>query len=88
MFSFWGSVAFIPRILQDKRLTVTGLEKQLKRSLIAGFAIIYLLTFLVGRQAQFIAGIVSIMSLFLSLNLFYFKYIRGWKLSTPASSSF
>src|SRR5215510_9732547 len=64
MFSFWGSVAFVPRILQDKRLTVAGLVKQLKRSLIAGFAIIYLLTFLVGRQAQFITGIVSIMSLF------------------------
>src|SRR5215510_2318565 len=58
MFSFWGSVAFVPRILQDKRLTVAGLVKQLKRSLIAGFAIIYFLTFLVGRQAQFIAGIV------------------------------
>ena len=87
MFSFWGSVAFVPRILQDKRLTVASLVKQLKRSLIAGFAIIYVLTFAVGRQAQFIIGIASIMGLFLSLNLFYVKYVRSWKLSTPASSS-
>ncbi len=88
MFSFWGIVAFVPRILQDKRLTVADLVKQLKRSLAAGFAIIYLLTLIVGRPAQFITGIVSIMSLFLSLNLFYFKYIRSWKISAPASSSF
>ena len=84
MFSFWGSVAFVPRIMIDKRTVVVGLVKWLKRFLATGFAIIYFVTFGSARQSQFAAGIISILIFFLVLNAFYYRYIRSWRSDAPA----
>ena len=83
MFSFWGTVAFVPRILQDKRILARTLVRWLKRCLAGGFLLIYFVTLTSSRQTQFIAGILSIMVVFLLLNAFYFKYFLSWR---PVSS--
>jgi len=84
MFSLWGSVGFAPRIMIDKRSAVVGLVKWFKRFLAIGFVIIYFVTFASARQSQFAAGIISILIVFLSLNVFYFRYIRSWRATFPA----
>ena len=84
LFSFWGSVAFAPRILIDKRTAVVSLVRWFKRSLAAGFVIIYLATFAANRQPQFAIGIISILTIFLALNVFYIRYIRSWGPTVPA----
>ena len=81
IFSFWGSVAFAPIVMIDKRAVVAGLVKWFKRFLSIGFASIYFVTFASGRQSQFAAGIISILIVFVALNAFYFRYIRSWRRS-------
>ena len=83
MFSFWGSVAFAPRIMIDKRTVVTGLVRWFKRFLAMGFFTIYFVTFASTRQSQFVAGVISIMIVFLASNAFYFRYVRSWRPATP-----
>lgn len=84
MFSFWGSVAFAPRILVDRRTVAVGMVGWFKRLLAVGFVIIYLATFAANRQSQFATGIISILTIFLALNIFYFRYIRSWGSVVPA----
>lgn len=84
LFSFWGSVAFAPRMLVDKRTAVVGLTRWFKRFLVVGFVIIYLATFAANRQSQFATAIISILTIFLALNIFYIRYIRSWGPVVPA----
>jgi len=76
MFSFWGSVAFVPKIILDRRQLIIGSRRWLRRFLVIGFASIYFVTFASGRTFQFEVGILSVMVFFLSLNLFFAKYLR------------
>ena len=76
IFSFWGSVAFAPRLLLDERDSVARLRTWYKRFLALGFASIYLLTSLAPSDAKFVVGIGSVLATFIPLNLFYFKYVR------------
>jgi hypothetical protein len=52
IFSFWGSVAFAPRLLLDRRDSVARLRKWYKLFLAFGFASIYLFTSLAPREAN------------------------------------
>ena len=76
IFSFWGSVAFAPRLLLDKRKAVVVLRKWYKRFLTVGFVTTYILTLTASRQTQLIVGITSVILVFVSLNMFYFRYVR------------
>jgi hypothetical protein len=76
IFSFWGGVAFAPKLILDMRDSVARLRRWYKRYLVFGFVCIYLVTFSASRDAKFVAGIGSVLVTFLLLNFFYFKYIR------------
>lgn len=76
MFSFWGSVAFAPRLLLDRRETVSRVRRSYANSLLFGMAAIYGVTFAVPGKAQFVASIVSVLATFLGLNFFYCRYIK------------
>jgi len=65
IFSFWGSVAFAPKLLMDRRASVAH-----------GFASIYFVTFTASQQAPFILGVGSVLATFILLNPFYFQYFR------------
>ncbi len=79
MFSFWSGVAFAPRLLLDHRDFVAPVRRRFKSFLVLGMAVIYGATFLVPKQAQFVAGIVSVLITFISLNFFYFQYFKALK---------
>lgn len=76
MFSFWGTVGFAPELLLDQWAPVARVRKWYGRFLVAGFAFIYLVTFSTPREAQFGAGIGSVLLVFISMNAFYLMYIR------------
>lgn len=76
MFSFWGSVAFAPRLLLDERNSIVAVRKMYKRFLIAGYAFIYFITVLASGGPQFAVGIISVLATFTLLNFFYFRYFR------------
>ncbi|MBI2949308.1 MAG: hypothetical protein HYY23_16830 [Verrucomicrobia bacterium] len=76
MFSFWGGVAFAPRLLLDRSEAVSRVRKSYLRFLIFGMATIYAVTFAAPPKAQFAASIITVLSTFLGLNFFYFQYIR------------
>ena len=77
IFSFWGTVAFAPRLLLDKRTMAASLRKWFKRSLTVGFAIIYFATLTSAKPIQFPVGVISVLAVFLTLNIFYFDYFRS-----------
>lgn len=76
MFSFWSGVAFAPRLLLDKRDFVSPVRRRFKRFLMLGMAAIYCVTFAVAKEAQFLAGISSVLVTFISMNFYYFQYFR------------
>ena len=76
IFSFWGSVAFAPKLLMDRRASVAQLRKWYRRCLPLGFASIYFVTFTASQQARFILGVGSVLATFILLNPFYFQYFR------------
>jgi len=76
IFSFWGSVAFAPKLLMDRRASVAQLRKWYRRCLPLGFASIYFVTFTASQQAPFILGVGSVLATFILLNPFYFQYFR------------
>jgi hypothetical protein len=76
MFSFWSSVAFAPRLLLDQREFVSSTRKRFKHFLIAGMAVIYVVTFATPREARFPAGIAAVLTVFIALNFYYLKYFR------------
>lgn len=76
MFSFWGTVGFAPEVLLDQRAHVAWVRKWFRRLLVAGFAFIYVVTLSAPRDAQFGAGIGSVLLVFITLNVLYLKYIR------------
>lgn len=76
MFSFWGSVAFAPRLLLDQRSSVAAVRKLYKRFLIVDYAFIYFITLLSSGGVQFAVGVISVLAMFTSLNFFYFRYFR------------
>ena len=77
MFSFWSGVAFAPRLLLDQREFASGVRKGFKYFLIAGMAVIYGVTFATPRKAQFLAGIASVLTIFIALNFYYLQYFRA-----------
>ena len=77
MFSFWSGVAFAPRLLLDQREFAAGVRKGFKRFLIGGMAVIYVVTFATPRKAQFLAGIGSVLTIFIALNFYYLQYFRA-----------
>ncbi len=76
IFSFWGGVAFAPKLVLDARDSVSRVKRWYKRFLVLGFVSIYLVTFSASRDAKFVAGIGSVLATFLLLNFFYLNYIR------------
>jgi hypothetical protein len=76
IFSFWGSVGFAPELLLDHRERFARVRIWFRRSLVAGFAMIYLITLSAPREAQFGTGIASVLLVFILLNGFYFRYMR------------
>jgi hypothetical protein len=74
MFSFWASVALVPRWLQDNRPEISKLRGSGRRFLICGFMVIYSLTFVVPKKVQFPVSIGAVLLTFLSLNVFHFGY--------------
>jgi hypothetical protein len=76
IFSFWGSVAFAPRLLLDRRDPVARVRRWYKRFLAIGFVSIYLATFLASKGAKFVVGISAVLATFIPLNFFYFEYVR------------
>lgn len=76
MFSFWGSVAFVPRLLLDQRC-VAKARRSCQRFLICGMAAIYGLTFAAADKVRFPISIAAVLGTFLGLNVFYFQYIRA-----------
>jgi hypothetical protein len=86
IFSFWGGVAFAPKLILDVRDSVSRVRRWYKRFLVFGFVSIYLVTFSASRDAKFVAGIGSVLATFLILNFFYFKYIRTLGRGTGPSS--
>ncbi len=76
MFSFWCGVAFAPRLLLDQREFIARVRTGFKRFLIAGMAVIYFVTFASPKKAHFLAGIGSVLIVFISLNFYYLRYFR------------
>ena len=76
IFSFWGSVAFVPKLLLDKRTSIARVRRWYKGYLALGFVSIYLFTSLAPRDTKFVVGIGSVLATFIPLNLFYLKYVR------------
>jgi len=62
IFSFWGSVAFAPRLLLDRRDSAARLRKWYKLFLAFGFGSIYLFTSLASREAKFVVGIGAVLA--------------------------
>jgi len=77
MFSFWSGVAFAPRLLLDQREFASCVRKGFKHFLIAGMAVIYVVAFATPRKAQFLAGIASVLTVFIALNFYYLQYFRA-----------
>ena len=77
MFSFWSGVAFAPRLLLDQREFASSARQGFKHFLIAGMAVIYLVTFATPREARFLAGIASVLTVFIALNFYYLQYFRA-----------
>jgi hypothetical protein len=77
MFSFWGGVAFLPRLLLDDREVVSRVRSACKRVLIGGFVLLYVLTFAVPKDIRFPVSIGTVLLLFIGLNLFYARYLRA-----------
>ncbi|HKS37397.1 MAG TPA: hypothetical protein VJW76_09425 [Verrucomicrobiae bacterium] len=75
MFSFWASVALVPRWLQDDRPEISKLRGSGRRFLICSLVVIYTLTFVVPKEVQFPVSIGAVLLAFLSLNVFHFGYI-------------
>ena len=84
MFSFWGTVAMAPRFLLDNRPAVGIVRRQFRWALITGFAFVYILTFISPKEARFPVAIGAVLLVFLSLNVFYFAYVRAFR-SIPRS---
>ncbi len=74
MFSFWSGVALAPRLLLDRREFVCPIRKGFKLFFVSGMAVIYGVTFALTREARFLAGIGSVVFVFVLMNFFYLKY--------------
>ena len=77
MFSFWATVAFAPRLLLDRRNAVSRIRRTYQIALIFLAAAVYACTLSVPLEHRFLAGIGSVLSAFLLLNVFHFLYVRA-----------
>ena len=88
MFSFWGSVALIPRILLDTRASVSRSRRLVLRFAGTGGILVYILTFTIPERARFWTVILAVLTVFLSLNFAYFQYLKALrKTGLPDASS-
>jgi hypothetical protein len=79
MFSFWASVAFLPRLFTNPR----DLNRNISRSILKFYLPYFVLVYVVGLSIppqppdkRFLTIIASIVLGYLSLNLFYASYFR------------
>lgn len=77
MFSFWGAVALVPRILTDSRELTARLRDRVRRWTVAGFLVIYFLTFTVPGSWRFGVVIISVLALFTGLNICHYQYMEA-----------
>ena len=88
MFSFWGTVAFVPHILLDTRPEIARLQRRLRCTFAILMAVTYVLTLttkVIGtpRDLVFFASIGPVVVTFLTMNVFYLQYFRTCGRSTP-----
>jgi hypothetical protein len=77
IFSFWGSVAFAPRILMDSREKIIHFKQGFKRILIFGYTLIYFIALTTTPiEKRFGYTISAVILFFLALNIVYYKYLK------------
>lgn len=84
MFSFWGTVALVPRIWMDSRESVACIRQRVRRWTGAGFLGIYILTFTMPDSLRFGVVIISVLALFTGLNICHYQYVES--LRPPANN--
>lgn len=75
MLSFWGTVAFAPRLFLNGRGRATA--KRMLRFYIPYFTLVYVIAFAAPERARFAIVIPCIIFGYLALNVFYAKYFRA-----------
>jgi hypothetical protein len=74
MFSFWGTVAFAPRLFNNMNELSKAIRSSILGFYIPYFVIVYLVGFIIPGQFKFPVIISLIIFAYLFLNLFYLKY--------------
>ena len=77
MFSFWGTVAFAPRLLLDRRDRLSRIRKAYIRFLVLSFTLIYGLAFTASRGARSGFVLAAVLLTFILLNGFHAVYLRA-----------
>lgn len=87
MFSFWATVAFIPRLFLNPRELNQRIRKSILKFYIPYFIIVYIIGLAVPESLRFITIIFLIVFGYLFLNLFYLKYfLRAFSRESPAAT--
>jgi hypothetical protein len=79
MFSFWASVAFLPRLFMNPQDLSRNISRSILKFYVPFFALVYLLGLSIPPQPpekRFLTIIALIVLGYLSLNLFYASYFR------------
>jgi hypothetical protein len=61
----------------DRREAVAGVRRWFRNALVGGLAFIYAATLTAPPAARFPIGIVSVLTVFIALNVFYVQYVRA-----------
>lgn len=87
MFSFWATVAFIPRLFLNPGELNQRIRKSILKFYIPYFIIVYIIGLAVPESLRFITIIFLIVFGYLFLNLFYLKYfLRAFSRESPAAT--
>ncbi len=87
MFSFWATVAFIPRLFLNPQELNQRIRKSILKFYIPYFIIVYIIGLAVPESLRFITIIFLIVFGYLFLNLFYLKYfLRAFSRESPAAT--
>jgi hypothetical protein len=82
MFSFWATVAFVPRLFMNTGALSRNTRKAILKFYVPYFTIVYAISFLAPKPVKFVTVVALILFGYLSLNLFYLKYFHqafAWK---------
>lgn len=77
MFSFWASVAFLPRLFVSDGALQRSIRKPILGFYIPYFMIVYVIAFSAPSEVKFVAIIALTVFGYLFLNLFYARYFLG-----------